>query len=242
MISIWSIYNQSLIRINKEQSGRSFSVPQFNTVAQFVNQLYFKLKVGLPESYQLGAPIAPQRWQVSQKISDDLRELLVWMGGPDKPMMKLDEYGVAELPTDYAAFSSCYYIQQVTNCDEVTEHFHRKITFVPDAVWADRMSCAINKPTEKYPIAKWADDKIQFAPATMNYVHFSYLKTPREPFLAVTVDGNNDYVYDPANSTNFEFPQVCQPDIENLIFQVMSGSVQSGLHLQLAQSQLNKGV
>jgi hypothetical protein len=241
-ISIWDIYNQSLIRVNKEQSGRSFSVVQFNTVAKFVNMLYLKYKIGLPESYQIGMPVAPQRWQVSQKISDDLRWLLTWMGGPDKPMLQLDQYGVAEVPTDYMAFSSCYYVQNYTDCDEVTQEVPRQITFVSDAVWADRMSCAINKPTFKYPIAKWFGDKIQFAPVVSNFVHFTYIRKPVEPFLAVTIDSNNDYVYDPANSVNFEYPEVCRPDIENLIFGIMTGSIQSQLHIQLAQSQLNKGV
>lgn len=241
-ISIWDIYNQSLVRVNKEQSGRSFSVPQFNLVAKFVNMLYLKMKIGLPESYQVGVPLAPQRWQVSQRITDDIRHLLVWAGGPNNEMMKLDKFGVANVPEDYVYFSSCYYVQNVVSACEVSENVHRPITFVPDAVFADRMGCAINKPTEKYPIAKWFENQIQFAPANMNYVHFSYIRKPAEPFLAVTIDSNNDYVYDPSNSVNFEYPEICQPDIENLIFGIMTGNIQSQFHFQIANQQLNKGV
>lgn len=242
MINIWDIYNENLDRINKEQSGRSFSVEQFNRVARFVNILYLKQRIGLPEDYQLGAALSPIRWQVSQKISDDIQHLLVWMGGPSVPALKVDAEGNAKIPSDYAAFSSCYYMYQRDNCGKNELPTPRPIQFVGDGVFADRMACAINKPTPKHPIAKWGGNNMHFQPIGINMVSFSYIRMPAEPNLVVSIDTNNDYVYNASQSTQFEFPQTCIPDIANMIFMIMSGSMQSPLHIQLSQQQQQKGI
>lgn len=107
--TIWDVWNQVYNRLNKDQTGQSFSIPQFNLIAKFASFEYFKVKVGLPETYKPGFPIAPQNWQCSQVLSDTMRRFLIWMGGPDTALMKLDQYGIADIPTDYIAFSSCYY-------------------------------------------------------------------------------------------------------------------------------------
>ena len=62
------------------------------------------------------------------------------------------------------------------------------------------------------------------------------------PVLAFTYDANNDYVYDAANSTQFDFPQVCLPDIANLIYEVMAGNLKSQLDLQIAQQRKVQGI
>lgn len=233
--SIWDVWNEVFNKLNKDQSGNSFTIAQFNLIAKFCSYEYFKTKVGLPESYKLGVPIAPQNWQVSQKISDDMRRFLIWLGGPDNALLKLDQYGVATIPTDYIAFSSCYFEQQVQDDDcATTELIPRPIDFIPDSVWADRLSSPIKKPDFAFPVAKWFGGKAQFAPAAMGYVHFSYLREPETPVLAVTYDSNNDPVYDAANSTQIDFPDVCIPDIANLIFEVAALNIKDQMDIQAA--------
>ncbi|HMG14901.1 MAG TPA: hypothetical protein VK590_05620 [Saprospiraceae bacterium] len=230
--TIWDVWNQVFTKLNKDQSGASFSIPQFNLIAKFVCYEYFKVKVGLPEAYKPGFPIAPQNWQCSQNISDTMRRFLIWMGGPDDALMKLDVYGIATIPRNYIAFSSCYFDQQVDGCaDELTP---RPIDFVTDAVWADRVQSPLKKPTFEVPIAKWFGDKAQFLPARMGFVNFSYLREPIIPELVVTYDSNNDPVYDTTNSVQIDFPDVCIPDITNLIFEVASLNIKDQLDLQAA--------
>jgi hypothetical protein len=243
MDNIWDVYQYNLTRLNKEQSGRSLTQDEFNRVIPVAVYEYFKQKIGLPEAYQVGMPLSPQQWQLTQKISDDCRHLLVWMGGPDKQMLKMDTYGVANVPTDYVAFSSCYFPQQYKkNCDDTPTEKPRTIEFLPDAVWADRLSSPVKKPTEKYPVAKWFGNKIQFAPSTLGYVHFTYLREPVEPFLAVTEDDNNDYVYDAANSVQIEFPKICLPDIANMVLNTMAQQIQSPLFIQTSQQRKIQGI
>lgn len=243
MENIWDVYQYNLTRLNKEQSGRSLTAEEFNLCCPVAVLEYLKLKIGLPEAYQIGAPVAPQMWQLSQKISDDVKHLLIWMGGPDNAMMKLDQYGVADVPADYVAFSSCYFNQEVKkNCDTAVSVKPRAIEFLPDAVWADRVSSTIKYPTEKYPVAKWFGEKIQFLPETMGYVNFSYLRKPATPFLAVETDENNDYVYLPVESTQIEFPQVCLPDVAAMIGNIMAGQIQSPLYIQMTEQRKTKGI
>ena len=64
MVTIWDIYEYNLLRLNKDQSGRSITIPQFNLAAVIASYEYFKLKVGLPEQYQPGKPFPAQAWQV----------------------------------------------------------------------------------------------------------------------------------------------------------------------------------
>lgn len=240
--TIWDVWNQIFNKLNKDQSGNSFTITQFNLISKFASFEYFKVKVGLPESYRQGFPIAPQNWQVSQKISDDMRRFLIWLGGPDYPMLKLDTYGVATIPTDYIAFSSCYYNQQVLDEEcASTELIPRPIDFITDAVWASRLSSPIKKPTLEVPVAKWFAGKAQFAPGGLGYVYFSYLREPVSPVLAVTYDSNNDPVYDATNSVQFDFPDICIPDIQNLIFEVASLNIKDQLDLQAAVSRKMAG-
>lgn len=243
MENIWDVYQYNLTKMNKEQSGRTLTADEFNQVCPVAVLEYLKVKIGLPEAYQVGMPLAPQEWQVSQKITDDTRHLLTWMGGPDKPLMKLDKYGIASVPTDYVAFSSCYFDQQYQkDCNSPIITKPRAIEFLPDAVYADRVSSPVKYPTEKAPIAKWFGDKIQFNPVGLQFVNFTYLRKPVTPFLAVTVDSNSDYVYDAANSVQIEFPQICLPDVAALIFSIIGTQLQSPLYIQAAEARKTKGV
>lgn len=241
-MTIWDIYNYCLLRLNKDQSGRSITIPQFNLAAEVVSYEYFKLKVGLPEQYQPGKPFPPQAWQVSRKITDDMQHLLKWMGGPDYPQLTIDKYGIAEVPSDYFAFSSCYYNYVVQeDCDDMDTK-PKEVDFLTDAEWSDRMNSVIVKPELAFPIAKMGGGKIQFAPKKLRAVDFTYLREPATPVLAYTIDGNNDYVYDEANSTQFDFPQVCLPDIAAMLYDIMAGNLKSQLDLQIAQQRKAQGI
>lgn len=243
-MNIWEVYNYNNTLLNKEQSGRSFTAEQFNEVAPFALYEFIKQKGGLPENYQIGAALSPQMWQASQVITDALEQLLTWMGGPDYPLLAMDQYGVADKPTDYLAFSSCYFNEWVEDEKDCTkgEYKPRTLEFIPDALWPDRLASPVNKPTFKYPVAKWAGGKIQFAPVSMRMVNFTYLRKPKTPFLAVTIDENNDYVYDAANSVQFDVPDLFVPDVAAIIRQYQAGNIQSQLYIQLAEQRKQRGI
>jgi hypothetical protein len=234
-MNIWDIYQFNLVRLNKHQSGRTITPEEFNIVAEMLNWVYFKVKLGLPEQYQPGMPFPPQAWQVSQKITDDLANFIVWMGGPDHGLLKIDKYGIAEIPSDYVAFSSSYYdVTEQVDCSNIKTK-HRAVEFLTDALFADRQQSVIKEPTKLYPVAKWiGNGKIKFAPIDLKFVNFTYLREPQVPVLGYTIDANNDIVYDPTTSTQFEWPQICLTDLANLIFEIMSQNIKSQLDIEMA--------
>jgi hypothetical protein len=238
-MNIWDIYQFCLLRLNKEQSGMSFTPEQFNNAAEMVNWTYFKLKMGLPEQYQPGNPFPAQAWQVSQKITDDMLPFIVWMGGPDYPLLSVDKYGRSEIPEDYVAFSSSYYDYIGPECNAKTRN--RAIEFLVDAVFADRQQSPIKEPTKKYPVAKMAKNTIQFLPKDLGFVHFTYLRNPVKPELAYTYDSNADIIYNPELSVQFEWPQVTITDISNFIYEIMAGNIKSQLDLQIAAARKMSG-
>lgn len=234
-MNIWDIYLFNLSRLNKDQSGRSLPVDEFNLTADMVNYSFFKVKVGLPEQYQPGMPFPAQAWQVSQQITEAMEPFMKWLGGPDYPIMLLDKYGVSSIPEDFFSMPTAYFnLIHQNSCQDIEESF-RPIEFLTDAVYADRQSSPIKFPDKEYPIAKFIGNrKIQFLPKTLKAVHFMYLRKPVTPYLAVTEDSNNNYVYDPANSIQFEWPELYLPDIANLIFEVMAENLKSQVDIEMA--------
>jgi hypothetical protein len=237
MVNIFEIYEYVLFKANKEQSGNTFTPDKFNLTCKIVNLEYFKLKVGLPEAYVPGKPFPPQAYQISQKMTDDIMPFIKWLGGPDYPILSLDQYGVGIIPPDYVAYSSCYYdyVAKGANCDTEETITPREVEFITDANWSDRVSSKIDYPDKKYPCAKWiGNNKIQFLPRDLKSVNFTYLREPIAPVLGYTYDGNNDIVYNPTTSTQFEWPQVCLSDIANMIYSIMAGNLKSQIDIQLA--------
>lgn len=244
MTNINDIWEYVLFRANKDQSGNTFTPEKFNLTCKIINYEYFKLKVGLPEAYRPGFPFPPQAYQVSTKLTNDIMPFIKWLGGPDYPLLTMDNYGVATIPSDYVAYSSCYYDYAVqgATCDDVEVVTPKEVNFLTDADWSDRVNSKIVFPDKKYPVAKWiGNNKIQFLPRDMKAVNFTYLRTPVDPVLGYTIDGNNDIVYDPTTSVQFEWPQVCLPDLANSIYAVMSGNLKSQFDVQLANQRKAEG-
>lgn len=244
MTNIFEIWEYVLFKANKEQSGNTFTPDLFNLTCKFVNLEYFKLKVGLPEAYKPGFPFPPQAYQISQKMTDDIMPFIKWLGGPDYPILTLDQYGVGVIPSDYVAYSSCQYdyVTAGKDCDTAETVMPREVEFLTDSNWSDRVSSKIDMPNKEYPIAKWiGNNKIQFLPRDLKAVNFTYLRTPIVPILGYTYDVNNDIVYDPNTSVQFEWPQVCLSDIANSIYSVMSGNLKSPLDIQLANQRKAEG-
>jgi hypothetical protein len=243
MINIYEIWEYVMFKANKEQSGNTFTPDLFNLTCKYVNLEYLKLKIGLPEAYRPGLPFPPQAYQVSQKMTDDVRQFITWLGGPDYPLLNIDQYGVAVVPLDYVAYSSCYYDFVVgSDCDTEEYITPKEVEFLTDSNWSDRLNSSIDFPNKEFPVAKWlGNNKIQFAPRNLKQVNFTYVREPATPVLGYTYDANNDIVYDPLTSVQFEWPQICLSDIANSIYSIMAGNLKSQLDIQIANQRKAEG-
>lgn len=177
-INLGTLYQRLFNEVNKDQSGNTYTPTQLNNDLQYVQYKYLKLKYGLPEQ-----PNAPQYYEVTQKIADDIVELKVWMGGPDTPLMRIDSKGRAEKPSDYWHPASMFfsYIDK-SGCGE-SEESYRSVDIVTEDQRPMRLISPLMKPTEKNPIACIYNDFIQFYPLKDRFINFTYLRRPETPFF-----------------------------------------------------------
>lgn len=238
-MNVWEIYQFINFRANKEQSGRSYTPEQFNISAKAVNIDLFKVKAGLPEEYRPGAPFPRQAWQITQKITDDLRRFMFVMG-IDGPQLQINKHGLATLPTDYIRESSIVYDNGKTvGCE--TEEGWVAVEPVTDGVWADRLSSSIKYPDKEYPICRFMGNKIEFRPKNLRSVNMTYLRIPQPAVLGYTIDDNNDIVYNAATSTQFEWPEDLHTDIANMMFIWLGENLSSQMMIQEGQQRKNQG-
>jgi len=200
-------------RLNKDYSGQSLTPVKFNTVLQIVNLEYFKVKYGLPESYEQDNRSAAQAWEVTRKISDDLRPFLVSMDGKKNDSLKVGADGFADLPTDYAHVSSIGYEYRKGKKVE-----WKVVEPLTNAIFNARRSSFILTPSLRRPVCTWKADTIHFLPENIGMVGFDYLRNPKTPVYAVIYNVLLEIEqYDAANSTELEWPENTHPDIVNMI-------------------------
>ncbi len=72
----------------------------YNVALSAVNIEFFKLKFGLPEDYQIGAPFSRQAYELTQKMTDDTKHLRIRTF-----INKVQSSGLFPQPTDFGDFS-----------------------------------------------------------------------------------------------------------------------------------------
>ena len=241
-MNVWDIYELINFWSNKEQSGRSYTPEQLNIGFKAIDIDFLKLKYGLPEDYRPGQPIPRQAWQITQKITDDLRRLKVVMGGKGTPLLKIDQYGYADIPKDYIHYSSLRYDKTINSeCGEPNEETSTPIEVLGDDDFDARLWSELKKPWTKYPFCRINNDHIEFRPKDARFAVFSYIRMPKPAVLGYTIDANNDIVYAPLASTQLEWPEDMHTDIANRLFYWLQGNLQSQLGIQLGASRQDKG-
>lgn len=203
MLTLVNIYDHIFTRVNKDQSGNTYRLDQFNTDLSVANTEMFSWLYGLPQEYKPGMPIPAMAFEVTQRILDDLKQCKVNMGGygtNDPSPLNVVE-GIAQIPSDYVHFVRMNYVQVSSNkCKAPEGKVNRKIEILTDAQWADRVGNYVkNKKVDQYPYCNFQREYIEFRPFwKQQFVNFVYLRMPKTPFL--------DYVINPDGSTIFLNP------------------------------------
>ena len=84
--------------------------------------------------------------------------------------------------------------------------------------WALQLTDSIRVPTEQYPIGCLMINgkTILVRPDTITQMSIHALKKPKVPVYAFTTSGDY-YVYDDANSIDFEWPEILHDEIVNRV-------------------------
>ncbi len=85
---------------NKDYEGNVITPIRFKQLCVVSNMDLFKLKMGLPEDYQLGAPISRQYLDATQRLTDETRFL------KKRVAAQAVASGVVAYPADYFGFDA----------------------------------------------------------------------------------------------------------------------------------------
>lgn len=220
---------------NKNASG-SISPDEFNLACNVVSRELFNVKMGLPEEYQVGAPYPRQAYQITQKITDDLRNFI-----KDAPITK-DVSGYFLLPNDYAAFSSLSYLYSLNSeeCGGTPESRINFIDCVDDSEFRARLEDNVIMPTLRYPVATYRESGILIKPDEINRITLTYLRYPVVPVFAYTVT-SDEYVYDAANSTQVDFPETLHAEFSVRVARYVGVNLRENELYAMVQERIKSG-
>lgn len=242
-MNVSELLNYVNYQLNKDQSGRTMTEDQYNLILKVINIEYIKWKYGLPEEYQPGAPFPRQAWELTQKITDDMRWAKVKMGGQEGPQLIIDTNGIAQIPADYLHHSSMWFdfLKNNPECGKAPTKKHFPIEVLFDDQVGPRLSHPIKFPSMKYPVCTYYNTYIQFWPENLKFVEYTYIRQPTTPVYAYTIV-NDESVYDAANSVQLEWPVDCHGDIANLIVGLASGNLRDGFMNQYSNQRKGQGI
>lgn len=188
------IYKFLLFLANKSVTGNSISPEEFNMALQAANMRHFKRKIGVPEDYRPGMPIAKQGFERTQVLTDDLLPFKVHMGSPNVQAMIVDQDGYAVLPSNFFYPSALSY-KYFPNNDCTGTYKTRKIDVLTDQQWDYVIGSSIRRPTLKYPAANFQAGTIRFSPTNLQRVDFVYLRYPANPVYDYYINADLDHIY-----------------------------------------------
>jgi len=168
---------------------------------------YFKLKIGLPEEYVPGMPLPRQAYEITNRLTEDIRPFKVSKGWLLGNPYHMDSSGKMDLPEDYYMSSALTYTYAHDG-----EYLERKIDILSDLEYTDQTTSVIKKPDKFFPVCNLQADFIRFSPILTEAINFSYLRLPVKPYWFV-IDNDGIYDYDDENSVNLEWGDMSIIDI-----------------------------
>jgi len=233
-MNLQEIINFVLLRMNEDQSGMSITPDLWTPVFRAVNLEYTKQKLGLPEEYQPLAPYPRQGYQITQRMQDDTRHLVT-------PLVLNVVNNKAALPSNYLYLSSLTYLY-VRNTPSGLQKTVQTVELLPDQDFTARIGSSLMRPTFKAPVARFIGTEIEFAPSAIKNVDLVYVRMPAEPLYAYTVNSNDEYVYNPSGSVQFDWPKICMPDIANMVLSYLSENFRDMFIKQSAETRKAQGI
>lgn len=161
----------------------------------------FMQRFGNPHEYQPGRPIPPIAYEVTQKISDDLKPF------KKKVSLPVSSDGKAFLPNDYVHVDTIIYSYSKNGQSKT-----KRVKILSNNKYYYRLESDLVSPSKAYPICSLQSDHIEFAPSNLRNVEFSYLRQPGSPKWDYTLVNNRE-VYNPSGSVDFEFEDIVHNEI-----------------------------
>ena len=228
---------KTIVLIAGEDGTKAFLGPnQFTTALQLASLKHFKIKLGLPEEYQPGMPYPSQAFEITQRITEDMRRFKVTSGWHLSAPLVVGLNGVVVYPSDYyiASIASTFF-------DDGSDLLERDLVILSDLEYQDRVTTVHTKPDFMFPICKMIAEGILVNPKEISHIHLGYLRLPTSPVYAVTTDnGYNEY--DSSGSTELDWDDMNVMDIISLIMAGIGIKIQNTDVLEYANKVIQEGV
>jgi len=194
-ISVDTVYKTVLLILNKEQRG--YMTPdEFNKIATQVQletfEDYFESL-----NQQLRVP------DNDSEYADRIKNL-------DEKIAVFKKYGTANYSSPHFTLpADLYRLGTVVYKDEIEAQLIQR----NDLLYVNQSP--LTKPTEKYPLYLYEDNKLYLKPTSINSnISVSYVKKPADVVWNFTIpQGQNYYQYNAATSTDFELDVSEQPEV-----------------------------
>lgn len=238
--------------VNKDQSGNTYNINRYNNDLLVANIEMFSWYYGLPQGYQPGMPLPAVSADITKKVTDSLRHLLVNMGGNDSsdpgPLV-VNSSGIATIPSDYVHVDYMNYTYIDKACGG--KKTHPTIDELTGPQWSNRRnSLILNDNNRKYPYCNFQHNYIQFMPEDIGYINFCYWRAPKKPVYDYYITAQRKVIYLPpgtahnlqagevgsdgqtsgqvySKSVELEWPEDVHPDFFNLILTYVGVNLRS---------------
>ena len=239
-MDIGTFYDFVNFCLNKYQSG-SYSPAEFNTALAATYLDLLKIKLGLPEDFQLPTKnginsVSRQQWQNSQTITDDISNFL--------ETVTLTRTGRwFTYPSDYVRFSGAEYDLIITsNISGVQPSVTaQNITAVTDAEKKFQIPNAIIPPTDQYPILAFEANGLNVLPLDIKTFRLTYLREPIKPVFGYTINAQNDVIYDPNTSVQLEYRPILHNDYAMLLMKYIGLNIRDADVVNFAETRQMAG-
>lgn len=226
-MTVQGVYLLTNFFADKSQS-RQISDDEFNIAMAAASIDVFKTKVGIPEEYQVGQAKSRQEWQVTTKISDDMRKFVT-----EVEIYKVG--GVFPYPPDYGAFSSLRYTRILNNGCDTPDVRTRTIELVTDGELSDRLDNTVVYPDFDYPVGAWYSNGWKVFPKIIEKVDLTYLRIPVTPVRGYILDPATDLTtYDPLTSVQIEYPETLHIDFTYRVLKYLAINIREEMLYEVA--------
>jgi len=201
-------------------------------------------RYGNPAEYMPANPVPRIAWQQTQKISDDLKFLIikrVFSISADGKLYYPDGTTVQDIDSniapEYLHTSSFRY-----NYIKGSTQKEVSIDVIKDNELGNTLGSSIVTPNKRFPKCSYYDDFIQFYPKDLQRVIFTYLRMPVTPKWGYTLDANNRPVYDPSTSVDLESSAETVNDIAMGALSLLGVSIKEPFLVQTSEQFKRVGV
>lgn len=218
---------------NKDYEGNVITPIRFKQLCVVSNMDLFKLKMGLPEDYQLGAPISRQYLDATQRLTDETRFL------KKRVAAQAVASGVVAYPSDYFGFDAMRYGYQ-RQVDGSPKVIWKPVEVLTEDEYSDRAGNSIKEPTAKNPVGLMRSDGIYVYPTAIVQVDFAYIRYPIDPVFDYVQE--TGYITEGASPTEYEWPVHLHRDLTMMILGYIGINIREQQLQQYAEQHKVQGV